>query len=114
MSLLAAMPGLAAHETAIPAPAFDVDRAHQMLRDGLSLVNSFYPPGAMEWLRENWPDIPKQLKADWKAICQAIKAEDMPAVSAAAELCVKHHRKAFEIYAGRPPSIEVQGDLLAA
>lgn len=102
-------------QPAAPAPpAFDVDKAHQLLRDGLSLVNSFYPAGAMEWLRDTRPDIPKQLKADWKAICAAIDAGDIVAVSSAVEVCIRHHRKAFEIFEGRPPVIEVQGDLLAA
>ncbi len=114
MNLLAAMPGLSKHETNIPKPVFDIDRASKLLREGLVLVNSFYPPGAMEWLRENRPDVVKQLKQDWKDIDLAIKAEDMKAATLAAETCIKHHRKAFEIFEGRPPVIEIQGDLLAA
>jgi len=95
-------------------PVFDIDKAVKLLHEGLVLVNSFYPPGAMEWLRENRPDIAKQLKSDWKAIDLAIKAEDMQAATSAAELCIRQHRKAFDIYLARPPIIEVQGDLLAA
>lgn len=112
MSRFKSIPGLQKFKET-PAPLFDIDKAVKLLREGLVLVNSFYPPGAMEWLRENRPDIPKQLKADWKAIDQAINDEDMTAASVAAELCIKHHRKAFEIFEGRPPVIEVQGDLLA-
>jgi hypothetical protein len=114
MSLLSAMPGLSKHETNIPVVPFDIEKATRLLKDGLALINSFYPPGAMEWLRENRPDLAKQLKADWKDIDRAINAEDMKSATLTAETCIKHHRKAFEIFEGRPPSIEIQGDLLAA
>ena len=117
MTLLSAIPGLSAHEMKIPtAPIipFDRDKAVQILRDGISLINSFYPDGALEWLRENRPDITRQLKADFKAIEQAIMDEDRKKVSGAVEVCIKHHRRAFEIFEVRPPVIEVQGDLLAA
>ncbi len=121
MNLLSAMPGLSVHETIVavtpvkePTRSFDLDKAVKLLREGLVLVNSFYPPGALEWLRENRPDIAKQLKADWKDIDLAIKAEDMSKATLAAELCIRHHRKAFDIFLSRPPVIEVQGELLAA
>jgi len=95
-------------------PPFDLDRAVQVLRDGVSLINSFYPDGAMEWLRDKRPDVVRQLKADFLAINSAIHEEDRLKVVVAVELCIKHHRKAFEIFAVRPPVIDVQGDLLVA
>jgi hypothetical protein len=117
MTLLSAIPGLSAHEMKIPAAPiilFDRDKAVQILRDGISLINSFYPAGAMEWLRENRPDVIKQLKSDLLAIEQAISNEDHSKVSVTIELGIKHHRRAFELFELRPPVIEVQGDLLAA
>lgn len=117
MSLLSAIPGLSRHETRVP-PAmpetFDRDKALRLLRDGMSMINSFYPPGAMEWLREKRPDVVKQLKADVADIEKAIMGEEISKVALSVETCIKHHRKAFEIFEARPPVMEVQGDLLAA
>lgn len=115
MSLLAAIPGLSAHETSVPPPAlppFDRDKALQLLRDGVSLINSFYPTGAMEWLREHRTDVITILNADYARIEQSILAEDRTKVAVSVELLIKHHRRAFEIYEARPPVIEIQGDLL--
>jgi len=94
--------------------SFDREKAMQLLRDGMSLINSFYPAGALEWLRENRPDVMRHLKDDRRAINQAIQDEDYAAVVAVVETSIKHHRQAFAIYEARPPVIEVQGDLLAA
>ena len=98
---------------AVPVP-FDRDKAFQLLRDGISLINSFYPAGAMEWLREHRPDVVKQLKVDFKNIEQCILDEERTKVAICVELCINHHRRAFEIFEARPPVIDVQSDLLAA
>jgi hypothetical protein len=92
---------------------FDTQKGMQVLRDTLSIVNSEYPVGSLEWLRVNRPDVAEQLKGVWKQIGAAIDAEDMTKVKVSAELCLKYHRRAFEIFAGRPPVMEVQGDLLS-
>lgn len=101
-----------------PPPArqvpFDREKAMRILRDGVSLINSFYPAGAIEWLWDNRLDVMKQLRDDRKEINRAILEEDHVAVVAAVESSIRHHRKAFAIYEARPPVVEVQGDLLAA
>ncbi len=104
------IPGLS--KFAAAAPVFDAERGVQILRDTLCIVNSEYPVGSLEWLRLNRPDVAEQLKSAWKQIGAAIDAEDMPGVKAASDICLRYHRRAFEIFAGRPPVVEVQGDLL--
>ena len=108
------IPAVRQFQTMVAPAPFDRDRAIQVLRDGISLINSFYPAGAMEWLRDNRPDVIRQLKADFLAINSAIHEEDRLKVTVAVELCIKHHRRAFEIFAVRPPVIEVQDDLRRA
>lgn len=108
------IPAVRQFQAASAPQPFDRDKAFQILRDGVSMINSFYPVGAMDWLRTNRPDVVKQLKADYRNIDQAIHNEDRTAVSVSVELCIKHHRKAFEIFEARPPVIDVQGDLMAA
>lgn len=115
MSLLSAIPGLAMHQVATPAlvaPAFDRERASRLMRDAISLLNSFYPAGAMEWLRLNRPDVSKELEGTMADIDAAVLVEDLPAVTATLDKFVKYHRKAFSIFEGRPPVVEVQERLI--
>jgi hypothetical protein len=108
------IPAVRQFKTEAAPAAFDGDKASRLLRDGLSLVNSLYPAGAMEWLAANRADVCTQLKSVWKSIGAAIRAEDIKMVTEAVELWIKYMRRAIELFNGRPPVIEIQGDLLAA
>lgn len=114
--LMSAIPGLAMHKTTVPdpppPPAFDREKADSLMREAISLLCSFYPVGAMEWLRENRPDAVKHLEESMAEIDAAVLAEDIKAVTAALERYVKFHQRAFELFEQRPPVIEVQEALL--
>jgi len=113
MSLLNAIPGLKKHQTETAAPAFDREKAGRLIRDALSLISSFYPEGALEWLRASRPDITAVLKECSDAIDTAVLTDNSVAFSSALERFIKLHRQAFELYAERPPVIDVQTDLFS-
>lgn len=92
-------------------PIFDGDKAYRLMRDAISLLNSFYPDGALEWLTINRPDVGKHLLEAENDIDQAIFAEDIDQVTAALERYVKLSRAAFKVFEARPPVIEVQEKL---
>lgn len=116
--LLSNIPGLAAHQVQVPEvtpePArsdFDREAAFRLVSDAVSLLASFYPAGALEWLRENRPDVIRYLTEAEIALDMAILAEDITQFRVVLEEYVKYHRKAFKIYEERPPVVEVQDDL---
>jgi len=116
MSLLQNIPGLSRHAPTIAphvAPVFDLDRAFLLMRQALSLLESSYPAGAMEWLRIHRPDVITHLKERALQVDRAALAEDMPAVIAAVDLYREAHERAFKLYQARPPVIDVdqQGGL---
>jgi len=115
MSNLADMiPGLAAHRIDIPkAPAFDQDAAALLVGDAVSIIASLYPAGALEWLRDNRPDVAKHLREAADTMDAAANGTDRAALVVAIERWVEFHRKAFSIYQSRPPVIECQEGLFS-
>ena len=111
--LLASIPGLSAHQMTV-APAvsvFDWIKADQLRSDELSLVASFYPAGALEWLQEHRADIWQYLLESEAEIDKAVLAEDRPRFLKALDIWSKRHQKAFDIYRERPPIVERQDAL---
>jgi hypothetical protein len=118
MSLLSAMPGLALHDTPRPPippviVVFDNAMAQQIIRQAITDVAMCFPaPDPWGWLLDNRPEVISELKRVGNDMNVAYLALDMVAVSAAADVFVRFHKKAWQIYEQRPPVIEVQGDLL--
>lgn len=111
--LLANIPGLAAHAAKVPEPAatFDRERAERLVGDAVSLLTSLYPAGALEWIEQNRPDVHRYLQDSERDLDKSVEDEDPIGFAKALELYTKRYRRAFEIFAGRPPVMEVQGEL---
>ncbi len=110
MSLLGNIPGLSRHAPVIAPPTppgFDLERACSLMRQALSILENYYPAGAMEWLRVHRPEVVAHLKERALQVDRAVLAEDMPAVIAAVDVYREAHERAFKIYLARPPVIEV-------
>lgn len=118
MSLLAAIPGLAAHETAVPVPppvvvSFDNAAALRVIRAAVLEVGQAFPaPDPWGWLKANRPDVIEELKVSRDAVDVAYAVQDMKQVKEKAARFVKLHLRAWELYVQRPPVIEVQERLL--
>lgn len=113
MSLLSAIPGLAKHQIEVPK-TFDREKAFRLVGDAVSLLTSFYPAGAQEWLETQRPDVIRFLEEAEVAVDAAILADNQETFPGALERFVKLHRRAFAIYAERPPIIERQEELFSA
>ena len=108
------IPGLAAHRIDVPkAPAFDQAAASLLVGDAVSIISSLYPAGALEWLRENRPDVAKHLREAADSMDLAANGTNRAVLVVAIERWVEFHRKAFEIYLSRPPVIDHQGGLFS-
>jgi hypothetical protein len=118
MSLLAAMPGLAMHDTPVLPPpsvvvSFDAAMAQDTIRRAITDVAASFPsPDPWGWLLINRPDVISHLKKTGNDMNLAYLDQNLIAVREAADLYVRSHKKAWQIYETRPPVIEVQGDLL--
>jgi hypothetical protein len=112
MSGLSSLPGLEAHRI-MPdekRPAFNHEKAARLVSDAVSLLESLYPPGGIEWLRENRRDVISHLKEIETCLDKAIEAGDLAAFTKALDLYTRSYQKAFEVYNARPPVIE-QGSM---
>lgn len=106
MSGLSSLPGLAAHRIVPEPPAFDREKAGRLVSDAISLLESLYPAGGLEWLRKNRPDVVKHLKEIEVSLDKAIEDGDLEAFTKSLDLYTKAYKKAFEIYNARPPVID--------
>lgn len=108
MGLLDAIPGLATHQAEPVAviPEFDRQRADSLIRDAYSMASSMYPDGALEWLRENRPDVVRYLEECEAGVDAAVLAGDQAVFEKALGLWSAAHRKAFFIFLERPPVIQ--------
>ncbi len=112
MSLLENCPGLQAHQVEVPeAKPFDREKAYRLVRDAVSLLGSYYPAGALEWLRENRPDVTRFLKETEAELDRAVLDGDMAAFARTLEVYTRSHQRAFRIYEERPPVVEAQGEM---
>lgn len=102
-------PGVAAQR--IQGQSFDRDKATRLVSDAISLLNSFYPDGALEWVQINRTDIHRHLKQSEAELVESILAEDQARFARALEIYSKRHHRAFAIYNERTPLIETQGDM---
>ncbi|HOI16998.1 MAG TPA: hypothetical protein PK036_11720 [Geobacteraceae bacterium] len=115
MSGLSSLPGLEAHRI-VPEekkPVFDHERAARLVSDAVSLLESLYPQGGMEWLRKFRPDVIDHLKAAEASLDKAIDDGDLDAFTKSLDLYTKSYQRAFEVYSGRPPVIERQEGLFS-
>lgn len=110
--LLDSIPGLAAHAVVTVPPAFDADRAVRLVADAVSLLASMYPAGCMEWVEANRPDVYRYIREAERDLDLAVDNEDALGFAKALEVYSKRYQRAFEIYVGRPPVVEVQGELI--
>lgn len=113
--LLNAIPGLARHQSTASAPVkdFDLERACRLVDDATALLTNDYPAGALEWLRQNRPDVARYLKECERDLDAVLMAEDMAQLPKVLDRYVDAHRRAFKVFEARPPVIEVdrQGGL---
>lgn len=110
---LSSLPGLEAHRI-VPEekkPVFDHERAVRLVSDAVSLLESLYPQGGMEWLRENRRDVIDHLKAAEARLDKAAAGEELAEFTAALKHYTESYKRAFEVYNGRPPVIERQKGL---
>jgi hypothetical protein len=115
MSGLSSLPGLAAHRI-VPEekkPAFNHEKAYRLVCDAVSLLASLYPAGALEWIKENRPDIEKCLKEYRQNLDVTSQGDDVGAFTKALGFFVEGHKKAFQVYEARPPVIERQEGLFS-
>jgi hypothetical protein len=115
--LMAAIPGLAAHNAEIPEPVieipeFDFERQFDILRAAVAEVCNTYPDGAWEWLAENRPEIRKALLDHWNSVDEAFETCDVVLIRPRVEAMRAAHAKAWRIYRERPPVMERQDSLL--
>uniref|UniRef100_A0A831TXV1 Uncharacterized protein n=1 Tax=Geobacter metallireducens TaxID=28232 RepID=A0A831TXV1_GEOME len=87
---------------------FDRETARRMVWDTVCMLSSSYPDGALEWLRANRPDVIRYAHEAEAALDAAVEAEDVHGLALALERYVKVFQRAFQVFEGRPPVIEVQ------
>jgi hypothetical protein len=115
--LLAAIPGLASHSlpvTAAPvvvAPGYDRKAGLEAVRTMHSAIVAAYHPGSIEWLREHCPDVIQALLAQERIIDALWETDEVDGLDAALDLRERMYLKAFQLFALRPPVVEVQDDL---
>jgi len=114
--LLGNIPGLAAHQIQIPTvnQPFDQEKAIRLVSDAISLLNSFYPAGAIEWIQVNRPDFSRYLKESEATLDQAVADGNQESFIKALEIYMNRHKRAFAIYNERPPVIDIQEELFRA
>jgi len=111
--LLGNIPGLATHQIQLPEakPTFDRDKAARLVSETVSLLSSFYPAGALEWIQANRPDVKRYLTESESELDQAAEEGDQGRFTRALALYAKRYQRAFEIYKERPPVIDVQEEM---
>ena len=121
MSLLSAIPGLSAHEVAIPPvvqPAtivvsFDTEAALNVIRAAISEVALAFPaPDPWGWLTQNRPDVIAELRKSRNEMGEACHLEDIELLKAKSIRFTRLHLRAWELYKLRPPVIEIQEERL--
>lgn len=91
-----------------PQVGFDSKKAQQMITDTLSLINTSCPKGAREWIASERPVISKNLIEVERAVDRAFEAEDEKMLAKNLDALKRYHLRAFAVYEGRPPVIEVE------
>jgi len=94
-------------ETMNDPKRFDLIKAQQEIADAYSLIMSKCPTGALDWIADNRPDILDHLKQAEKAVDFAFKTEDSVQLTKNLAGWHRFHLRAFDIFEGRPPVIEV-------
>lgn len=111
MGLRDNIPGLSRHRTGqqvqAQASEFDRPRVEKLIADAVDLLNGYYPAGALEWVRNNRPDLADTLRDKARAIDAAVVKEDLPTVRRALTVYVDAHRQAFDLFREQPPSAAV-------
>ena len=87
---------------------FDAAKAHQLIKDTISLTRSQCPEGAIEWLEDNRPDLAQCLDDAGAAINEAFDREDSLSLSLGLKAWSEKHYLAFGIFNCRPPVINMQ------
>lgn len=90
---------------------FDAGKAHQLIKDVLSLIRSQCPAGAKEWLEENRPDLIRDLNEVGAAVDEAFEQEDSATLPLILKRWSEGHTQAFGIFNSRPPVINRQEPL---
>lgn len=83
------------------------DRADRLIRRLNGTVGSRVQDGCLEWLCANRPDLWNGLCAGENAVDRAYIAEDLAALTVAVEEMERLYLQAFDVYAARPPLMEV-------
>lgn len=111
MNLLDSIPGLKDHQVKVDVQAFDLEKAHRLIRDAFSLIKSLYPEGALEWLTTNRSDVMKYKAQVESEVDAAVLSGDRDRLVKALDKWVETHQRAFDLFLQRPPVIDVQDDL---
>ncbi len=106
--LMQSIPGLSKHETVVP-PSLDSRKASRLIREAISLLSSYYPTGALEWIREERPDLYAKLREAERTVDEVAKGDEVGPLRKALDEYVTAHRRAFSAYEGRPPVIQQRG-----
>ena len=93
---------------------FDAGKAHQLIKDTISLIRSQCPAGATEWLEANRPDLVKGLNGIGDAVNDAFDQENTVALPEVLNEWSQRHAQAFGIFNSRPPVINRQEPLYEA
>jgi DNA primase len=91
--------------------SFDHSKALQLISDANSIVATRCPVGAMEWILNHRPAIAGHLKEAEKAVDSAFEAENEEKLIKNLDAWKRYNFRAFDVFEGRPPVIEVQSQL---
>lgn len=111
-NLLSMIPGLAEHETHVPTDGFDQEAVADLMSHAVFDVAHSYPPGALEWLAKDRPDIFQELKKCDAKIEDAHRRQDMEEMRKATLRWQAVYLRAWEVFRGRPAAVEIQESLL--
>ena len=78
--------------------AFSRDKACCLVGEALKLISRRYPPGALDWLKDNKPDVIAQIKDAERAIDAAILSDDAKPFPVALERFITLHTSGFKAY----------------
>ena len=117
MALSDRLTGLKGHQIELPPPPsveaipFDQAKVGRLMADATSIIESYYPAGAMDWLIANRPDVYQHLQEREKLVDEAYQAENLDEVVKLLQKYVDAHQRAFKVFEARPPVVERQTEL---
>lgn len=106
------IPGLSKHRSAsAPVPSVDLrPEIQRLLREAIAVVADGHPDNALQWLRDERPDVIAYMRKVEDEVDEAAIAQDIDQLRKVLRAYMEGYRRAFDLYKTRPIQ-DVQGGL---